>query len=76
MKTYKFVCRSTRRGFTEWASVMEDGVEVRRIDPRDVWQETVRQFREPGWAHSWRPRAISWPSISIHSDFYGRRCIE
>ncbi len=45
MKTYKFVCRSTRRGFTEWASVMEDGVEVRRID-RDVWQETVRQFRE------------------------------
>lgn len=24
---------------------MEDGVEVRRID-RDVWQETVRQFRE------------------------------
>ena len=45
MKTYKFVCRSTRRGFTEWASVMDDGVEVRRID-RDVWQETVRQFRE------------------------------
>ena len=42
MKTYKFVCRSTRRGFTEWASVMDDGVEVRRI----VWQETVRQFRE------------------------------
>lgn len=45
MKTYKFVCRSTRGGFTEWASCMEDGVEVRRID-RDVWQETVRQFRE------------------------------
>ena len=45
MKTYKFVCRSTRRGLTEWASVMDDGVEVRRID-RDVWQETVRQFRE------------------------------
>lgn len=45
MKTYKFVCRSTRRGSTEWASVMENGVEVRRID-RDVWQETVRQFRE------------------------------
>ena len=41
MKTYKFVCRSTRRGFTEWASVMEDAVEVRRID-----RETVRQFRE------------------------------
>jgi hypothetical protein len=45
MKTYKFVCRSTRRGFTEWASVLEDGVEVRRID-RDVHIETVRQFRE------------------------------
>ena len=45
MKTYKFVCRRTRRGLTEWASVMDDGVEVRRID-RDVWQETVRQFRE------------------------------
>ena len=45
MKTYKFVCRSTRDGFTEWASVMEDGVEVRRID-RDVRMETVRQFRE------------------------------
>ncbi len=45
MKTYKFVCRSTRGGFTEWASVMEDGEEVRRID-RDVHLETVRQFRE------------------------------
>jgi hypothetical protein len=45
MKTYKFVCRSTRRGFTEWASDLEDGVEVRRID-RDVHIETVRQFRE------------------------------
>ena len=45
MKTYKFVCRSTRRGFTEWASVMEDDREVRRID-RDVHMETVRQFRE------------------------------
>lgn len=45
MKTFKFVCRSTRRGFTEWASVLEDGVEVRRID-RDVHMETVRQFRE------------------------------
>lgn len=45
MKTYKFVCRSTRRGFKEWASVCEDDVEVRRID-RDVTQETVRQFRE------------------------------
>lgn len=45
MKTYRFVCRSTRGGFTEWASAMDDGVEVKRID-RDVWQETVRQFRE------------------------------
>lgn len=45
MKTYKFCCRSTRGGFTEWASVMEDDVEVRRID-RDVHMETVRQFRE------------------------------
>ena len=45
MKTYRFQVRSTRHGFTEWASVLEDGVEVRRID-RDVWQETVRQFRE------------------------------
>lgn len=45
MKTYRFECRSTRGGFTEWASVREDGTEVRRID-RDVWQETVRQFRE------------------------------
>ena len=44
-KTFKFVCRSTRRGFTEWASVLEDGVEVRHID-RDVTIETVRQFRE------------------------------
>ena len=45
MKTYKFVCRSTRGGFTEWASVCEDGKEVRRIDG-DVTMETVRQFRE------------------------------
>ena len=45
MKTYKFVCRSTRDGFTEWASVSEDGTEIRRID-RDVTMETVRQFRE------------------------------
>ncbi len=45
MKTYKFVCRSTRRGFTEWASVCEDGTEVRRID-RNVQLETVREFRE------------------------------
>ena len=45
MKTYKFVCRSARDGFKEWASIMEDGVEVRTIH-RDVGQETVRQFRE------------------------------
>ena len=45
MKTFKFCCRSTRRGFTEWASVCEDGKEVKRID-RDVHLETVRQFRE------------------------------
>ena len=45
MRTYKFVCRSTRGGFTEWASILEDGVEVDRID-RDVHLETVRQFRE------------------------------
>ena len=45
MKEYKFECRSTRDGFTEWASCTEDGVEVKRID-RNVWQETVRQFRE------------------------------
>ena len=44
-KTYKFDCRSTRRGFTQWASVCEDGVEVKRID-RDVTQETVREFCE------------------------------
>ena len=44
MKTFKFCCRSTRRGFTEWASVCEDGKEVKRID-RDVHLETVRQFR-------------------------------
>ena len=45
MKTYKFCCRSTRGGFTERTSVMEDDVEVKRID-RDVTMETVRQFRE------------------------------
>lgn len=45
MKEYKFVCRSTRDGFTEWASCTEDGVEVKRVD-RDVHLETVRQFRE------------------------------
>ena len=45
MKTYRFECRSTPNGFTEWASVREDGAEVKKIS-RDVTQETVRQFRE------------------------------
>jgi hypothetical protein len=45
MKEYKFCCRSTPDGFTEWASVLEDGKEVKRVD-RDVHMETVRQFRE------------------------------
>ncbi len=45
MKTYRFYCRSTRRGFLEWVVASEDGREVRRID-RNVWLETVRQFRE------------------------------
>lgn len=45
MKEYRFYCRSTRRGFTEWVIASEDGKEVKRID-RDVTQETVRQFRE------------------------------
>ena len=45
MKTYRFECRSTPNGFTEWASVREDGTEVKKIS-RDVTQETVRQFRE------------------------------
>ena len=45
LKEYKFVCRSTPGGFTEWASCTEDGVEVKRVD-RDVHMETVRQFRE------------------------------
>ncbi len=45
MKEYKFECRSTRDGFTEWASCTEDGVEVKRVD-RNVHLETVTQFRE------------------------------
>ena len=44
-KLYKFCCRSTPDGFTEWASVTEDGKEVKRID-RDVQMETVSQFRQ------------------------------
>ncbi len=45
MKTYQFFCRSTRRGFTEWAVASEDGAEVRRVD-RNVQLETTREFRE------------------------------
>ncbi len=45
MKTYRFYCRSTRRGFLEWVVASEDGNEVKRID-RNVQLETVRQFRE------------------------------
>ena len=45
MKTYRFDCGSTRRGFTQWAVAKEDGKEVKRID-RDVTQETVREFYE------------------------------
>ena len=45
MKTYRFDCRITRRGFTQWAVAKEDGKEVKRID-RDVTQETVREFYE------------------------------
>ncbi len=44
MKTYRFDCRSTRRGFTEWAAVLEDGNEISRID-RNVQAETVTEFR-------------------------------
>lgn len=44
MKTYRFDCRSTRRGFTEWAAVLEDGKEISRID-RNVQAETVSEFR-------------------------------
>ena len=45
MKEYIFECRSTPRGFTQWATCLEDGVEVKRID-RDVHLETVSQFRK------------------------------
>ncbi len=45
MKTYRFFCRSTRRGFTEWVIASEDGQEVKRFD-RNVQMETVREFRE------------------------------
>lgn len=45
MNTYRFDCRSTPDGFTQWASVLdEDGKELRRIQ-RDVQLETVAQFR-------------------------------
>lgn len=45
MKTYQFVCRSNPDGLSEYASVREDGTEIKRID-RDVRLETVREFRE------------------------------
>ena len=46
MKTYRFDCRSTPDGFTQWASVLdENGQEVQRID-RNVQLETVAQFRD------------------------------
>ena len=45
MKEYKFYCRSTPDGFTEWVIATEDGKEVKRLD-RDVHMETTRQFRE------------------------------
>ena len=45
LKEYRFDCRSTPDGFTQWAVCTEDGVEVKRVD-RDVRLETVRQFRE------------------------------
>lgn len=44
MKTYRFDCRSTRGGFTEWAAVLENGKEISRID-RNVQAETVSEFR-------------------------------
>ena len=45
MNTYRFDCRSTPDGFTQWASVLdENGQEVQRID-RNVQLETVAQFR-------------------------------
>ena len=45
MKEYRFDCRSTPDGFTQWAVCTADGVEVKRID-RDVRLETVGQFRK------------------------------
>ena len=45
MKTYRFDCRSTPDGFTQWVSVFdENGQELKRID-RNVQMETVAQFR-------------------------------
>lgn len=45
MMIYRFDCRSTPDGFTQWASVYdENGTELRRIE-RNVQQETVTQFR-------------------------------
>ena len=46
MKIYRFDCRSTPDGLTQWASVLdEQGKELRRID-LDVHTETVAQFRK------------------------------
>ena len=45
MTTYRFDCRSTPDGFTQWVSVFdENGQELKRID-RNVQMETVAQFR-------------------------------
>ena len=44
MKTYRFDCRSTPDGLTQWCSVLdEQGKELQRID-RDVQMETASQF--------------------------------
>ena len=44
MKTYQYIVRSYPDGLKEYASVRENGAEIKRID-RDVQQETVMQFR-------------------------------
>lgn len=43
MKEYRVECRSTTGGLKQWATCLEDGVEVKRID-RNVQLETVSQF--------------------------------
>ena len=45
MKTYRFFERSTRGGFTQWAVAYDEGKETARLD-REVYTETVRQFRQ------------------------------